>query len=128
MNTQPTKRNSLEQGRAQDAYRAAEEGMKEYKKEYLSFVNDLPMLIKTNGLGAAISFATYKNKPSQLVYKQVASWLQKDDKGLIDLTKGSLAERLTAIGSSDYKAVTIEVMAWLNWLRRFAKGLDKETK
>lgn len=123
--TNLTTRNILEQGRAQDAYLSAEAGMKEFGKEYLSFVNEMPMLIKTNGLGAAVAFSTYKNPPSKLVYRQLTAWLLKDHKQLLDLTRVSLEQELTRIPSAQYKAVTIETMAWLNWLRRFAKGMDK---
>ena len=124
-----TKRNLLEQGRAQHAFQAARVGMKEktYPKEYLSFVNEMPMLIKTNGLGAAVSFATYKNKASQLVYEQLENWLGKDDpKQLLGSNAGGLVEQLTQMPSTQYRAITVEVMAYLNWLRRFAKGLEKD--
>lgn len=123
-----THRNTLEQGRALHAYNAAQKGIKDFKKDYLSFVNDMPMLIKTNGLGAAIAFATYKNKASMLVYEQLKDWLtEKDPKGLIELKANErLSGKLTEINSTEYKAVTIEVMAWLNWLRKFAKGIEKE--
>lgn len=126
MGDSPTRRNTLEQGRAQDAYLAAKAGMKRYKKEYLSFVNDMPMLIKTNGLGAAVSFSTYKSAASRLVYEQITNWLAKDHKQLIDFSKGKLADRLTDISSTEYRAITIEVIAYLTWLRRFAKGIEKE--
>ncbi len=126
MEDTPTRRNSLEQGRAQEAFQAAKKGTEAFKKDYLSFVYDMPMLIKTNGLGAAIAFATYKNGASKKVYQQISEWLKKDHKQLIDLSSEELAEMLTKIPSHQYKAVTVEVMAYLNWLRRFAKGLQKD--
>ena len=54
-----TSRTKLEQGRAAYAYNAAKDGKNKLgnkDSEYKSYVKKLPMLIKTNGLGAAMSF------------------------------------------------------------------------
>lgn len=57
---------TLEQGRAKFAYQSAEDGSKIAKrKEYKSYVKKIPMLIKTNGLGAALSLL----KPKALLIK-----------------------------------------------------------
>ncbi len=128
-----TNRTKLEQGRAAFAYECAEEGAKlDKKKEYKSYVKKMPMLIKTNGLGAAIAFAFAKGSksgvpsktdPWGLLYLQLERWLLNDSKTLIKFESNKLAQKLTIIDSTQYRGVTVEVIAFLSWLKRFADAL-----
>jgi CRISPR-associated protein Cmr5 len=127
-----TLRTKLEQGRAAEAYKYAQEGADTSKKhkssEYKSYVKKLPMLIKTNGLGAAMSFAFAKGKGGKdnawgLIYHQITAWLNKEEKHLIEISENDLMKALMNTDSSTYRATTIEVLALLNWMRRFAEGL-----
>lgn len=128
-----TSRTKLEQGRAAFAYQCAEAGAKLGKnKEYKSYVKKMPMLIKTNGLGATAAFTFAKGSkggeanrenPWGLLYGQIEDWLSKDEKQLIPITPNKLAFTLTEIESWRYRSVTIEVLAFLNWLKRFADAL-----
>lgn len=128
-----TQRSKLEQGRAAFAYKCAEEGKGLSKnKEYKSYVKKMPMLIKTNGLGSAIAFAFAKGSKNGipekssawgLIYDQIENWLLNDDKHLIRFEKNKLAQALTESNSAEYRATTIEVMAFLNWVKRFADAL-----
>jgi len=122
----------LEQGRAKFAYKCADEVHKDLKEKFRSHVKSFPMLIKTNGLGAAIAFLFSKKDKEQGVYKTVGKsivdWLKEDEKyknfgleKLLDLK--SLMEEVIKIDSFNYRALTIEVLAFFNWLRRFADGL-----
>lgn len=104
----------LEQYRAEAAYHAAKEGTSDYK----TFAKKLPMLIQNNGLGAAMAFAEHK----ELCYKDISDWL-KDKECPVDFDGDNLSEWLTSIDSQEYRAVTMEVMAFLNWLRRFVDTL-----
>ncbi len=131
-------RTTLEQGRAAFAYKAAVRGKSLRNKkgadkssEYKAYVKKMPMYIKTNGLGAAMSFAFAKGKGDSehnawgLIYHQITTWLGKeDDKHLIEIgDDNNLMEALINADSSTYRATTIEVLALLNWMRRFAEGL-----
>lgn len=128
-----TKRATLEQGRAAKAYLFAEAGEKLNKsKEYKSYLKKLPMLIKTNGLGAAMAFVFAKgskngspktSEPWGLIYAQIEEWLIEDEKQLIKVDKNRLAYSLTTMDSYTYRAITIEVLALLSWMRRFAEAL-----
>jgi CRISPR-associated protein Cmr5 len=129
-----TKRSGLEQGRAAFAYQCAVDGSKlDKSKEYKSYVKKMPMLIKTNGLGAAVAFAFAKgskggvpdkrNNPWGLLYAQIEEWLGKDEQRLLQFDSNKLAQKLTETGSTEYRAVTIEVLAFFNWLKRFADAL-----
>lgn len=128
-----TKVTGIERGRAKFAYECAEKGNKlSKKKEYKAYTKKIPMMIKTNGLGA--TFAFIKSKASsdekkagyayQLIYKQMADWLKKDDKKLVDLSgDNDFVGEIVKLESPQYRALTIEVLAFFNWLRRFAEGL-----
>lgn len=124
----------LEQGRAKFAYECALKGSKIRKeKEYKSYVKKVPMLIKTNGLGSTFAFIKSKiNKDESkagyaynLIYEQTTEWLIKDEKQLLKIKKeDDLVEKIISLDTSQkYRAVTNEILAFFNWLRRFADGL-----
>lgn len=120
----------IEQGRAKFAFACAT-GAKGLGKEYKSYVKKLPMLIKTNGLGAAFAFMFSKKDKSEGKYwneigKNIYDWL-KTEGNAIDLTTVSnfnaLVFKTTQINSTEYRRLTVEVLAFLTWLRRFAEGV-----
>jgi len=131
--------NRLERGRAEFAFERAEDIKTKYDNisgSYKSYVKKMPMLIKTNGLGAALAFVfskrtteTKKNAYGYtLLYDDIAKWLKRDEKELVKFDKNEdLVKEVVSLNSSEYRAVTIEVLAFLEWLRRFAEGLiEKE--
>lgn len=127
----PTTRQKLEQGRAAFAFKKATEGYTEHKKEYAQAVKKAPMLIKTNGLGATLAFMFSKQKVLGLILKHIEEWVNSPDNlktHLIyrDAEGSSLVQKVLHLNSSEYRIVTIEVLAFLNWLRRFAEGIAKE--
>lgn len=124
----------LEQNRAKFAYECAKTASNNQnkKKDYKSYAKKLPMMIKTNGLGAALSFALSKSKTKEgqktawgFLYDDLDNWLRKDHKvWLLGKNPPSdLSEAAINLDSSEYRAVTVEVLAFLTWLRRFAEGL-----
>jgi CRISPR-associated protein Cmr5 len=127
---------TLEQGRAEFAFSYADNKIKsDMKDKFKSHVKSFPMLVKTNGLGAAIAFLFSKGDKEQGVYKLVAEsivdWLKKDEKykfyGLSRLDNlKSLTNDITKLNSSHYRALTNEVLAYFTWLRRFAEGLSND--
>ena len=127
---------TLEQGRASHAFAYADVKVSNNMKDkFKSHVKSFPMLVKTNGLGAAIAFLFSKGDKESGVYKLVAEsivkWLKKEEKykyyGLerLDDLK-SLTDDITQLNSSNYRALTIEILAYFTWLRRFAEGLSNE--
>lgn len=125
-----TIRKKLENGRASFAYECAEKGSNcEKPKEYKSYVKKIPMMIKTNGLGATFAFIKSKGGTYKLIYDQTTNWLKQDDKKLLDLSNNDdLVKVIIDCESDKYRAVTVEVLAFFNWLRRFAEGLIEDKK
>ncbi len=126
----------LEQGRAAFAYTCAEGAKRDLgkkAKEYKSYVKKMPMLIKTNGLGSAVAFAFAKGSKDGiakkdnawgLLYIHLETYLKdKSPSKLFTVENNQLAKKMTEIDSFTYRATTIDVLAFLGWLRRFADGL-----
>jgi CRISPR-associated protein Cmr5 len=125
----------IENGRAKFAYDRAKENVNNQNienSEYKSYVKKLPQMIKTNGLGATLAFVfSKKNSTYKAVADDIRLWLEKnkgfgliDMNGVDDLQK--FVDSIIELDSSKYRALTIEVLSFLNWLRRFADGLIKE--
>ena len=137
-------RRTVEQGRAERAYDyvvEAKEGLGKNDTEYKSFVKKIPMMIKTNGLAATYAFIFSKGsvngqvkseKAYGRIYLQTKDWLQNHRNYLVTLkikdreyspANTELVSLFTKMDSSQYRAVTVEVLALFGWLRRFADGL-----
>ena len=96
------------------------------KCEIKSWIEKLPALIQTNGLGQALAF--YKSrtnvKSAQEIYNTVGEWLKtqiysesKNDDVLQWLTKEATPEQ--------YRRAQAETQAYLRWLKQLAKAYLK---
>jgi len=109
------------------------------QKEYKAYVKKIPMMILTNGLGATFAFVySKKDKDAYgLIYKQIDEWLQKNyrtgqcdkntecykDEKESQCSKIDLVKWIICLNSPEYRAVTNELLALFNWLKRFADGM-----
>lgn len=127
----PTTRKGIEQGRAKYAFEAvngvSQNESDSFKKNYKSVAKKLPVLVKMNGLGQSLAFIKKRNNGYDKLYEQIGNWLQiVDTKQLVP--KGELVEQVIQLKSPDYRQVTVETLALLNWIRRFADGLMKDVE
>jgi CRISPR-associated protein Cmr5 len=123
----------IEQDRAKQAYKYASKVEKNMKEKYSAHVKKVPMMIKTNGLGATFAFIFSKKDKEGGVYqeigKNITDWINYDDKYLRYGMENKpekfrdLVAKVVELKSPKYRALTIEVLALFNWLRRFAEGL-----
>jgi len=117
---------NLEQERAKYAWKCIQEvkeKSKELKEKYNSYVKRAPTLIQTNGLPNAFVFYYSKwkkgEKAYELLYNHIVNW---------DLVKRMRGEReflswITEDASSlDVFQATKEIIALLNWMKRFAEA------
>lgn len=124
----PTTRKGIEQGRAKYAFEAVKNiSDDKLKKEYKSAAKKLPVLIKTNGLGQSLAFIKKRNNGYDKLYEQVGNWLQTEDTKQL-VSTGELVEQVIQLKSPDYRQVTVETLALLNWIRRFVDGLMKDVE
>lgn len=135
---------TLEQARAGAAWRCVEEAKpKEGLDKYEALVKRFPALVHHNGLGQSASFLFSKSKSGnaeELLLTHLGKWLLKsdlnndcacyappyDDEYPKEKT-GTGDPLLTAIRSHDsrlYMRATLEAMAFLDYLRRFAEGIN----
>lgn len=97
-------------------------------KDYKSYAKKIPMLIKTNGLGATIAFVFSKGSDNisyRIIYNQITEWMKIEAKQVIaeELEKNSLVKEVTEISTEKYRLLQTEILAFLSWLRRFAEGM-----
>ena len=121
----------IEQGRAAFAYDCVNEISQnsngELKKKYKSGAKKLPVLIKTNGLGQALAFINRRDVGNEKLYKMIGEWLTC--KQLIELGHNiGLVDVIISKPSDEYRRITTETLALLNWVRRFVDGLMKEVE
>ena len=125
----------LEKGRAEFAYQKVLEVSKlnkELQKDYRSYVRKLPQMILSNGLGQTLAFVYSKKKKGnayEFIYDQISQYLESENTMRISKEKGrDLVEWVIGLDSIQYRYATEEVLAFLNWLRRFAEGMIEEEK
>lgn len=130
MSNEINTRQKLEQGRADSAYirvlgfKDANPG-KSTLDEYKSYSKKFPMMVKTNGLGSALAFIKSKRKKAyDRIYEDLTYWLKNDHKKIVDLSNVDLLKKVVSMDSSaQYRALTNEVLAFMNWHRRFTEAL-----
>jgi len=106
---------NLEQIRAKDAFEAANNSAYKFNgKNGGDIVKKVPTMILENGLLAALAFSLETGKGYEDVFKACITHLGKN------LSLDKFLEELINNDSSNLRAVTAEIMAYLNYLRRFA--------
>ena len=85
------------------------------KEKYKSHLTKFPMLIKNNGIFAAMSFAKGKDKEYKQIYKDIVEWLKK-----LDLLQKDFVEEIEDI---DFKLITIETIEVCIWFKRLASTM-----
>lgn len=97
-----------------------------HKVEVRRYLNNLPALIRMNGLGQALAFFRMKGEGTahDTIYRMVGVWLC--DVGSKGRIFSESADALSAITQSDmahYMAAQNEALALLQWLKKFAVAL-----
>ncbi|MDI6861168.1 MAG: type III-B CRISPR module-associated protein Cmr5 [Caldisericia bacterium] len=123
----------LEKGRAEFAYRCVKEVVdenssnKELLKNYRAYSRKIPQMILSNGLGQTLAFVKSKAKNGnayELLYSQMMDYLRSDSTARIKMPDNiELVEWVISLDSQNYRYVTEEILAFLNWVKRFAEGL-----
>ena len=120
---------SLENQRAEFALLSVTAASREaYKGEYKGYVKNIPVLIKTNGLGNTLAFMRAKKKDAyDLLYHQFSEWLKKSECPCKTLPAGKdLLEFVISQPSPVYRHITKELIALLTWMRRLADSLIED--
>lgn len=109
---------NLEQIRAKNALEAV--GKYEFKgKNEGDIVKKIPTMILDNGILATATFAKEARHGYEKVFHAVIDHLKNI--GTMPNDQNQIISWLVTVDSSELRAVTAETMAYLNYLRRFAK-------
>lgn len=94
--------------------------------EYVTLAKRAPANIQTNGLGQTLAFWRSKGKrksqdAAEVIYQNVSVWVS-EQMGWTHNQDEHLLPHLTQCSTSDYRRATVEAMAFLSWLKRFAEA------
>lgn len=109
---------TLEQRRAQDAWRCAEG----CKAEYMKLAKSLPALIMGSGLMQVIAFLHSKSDGHEhrKLAMHLLAWLNSRFPRSAPADFEEFMKSMFEAPSADYQLVTLEALAWLKWLRQMA--------
>lgn len=121
-------RTGIEQGRASFAFKEVSDYVKkagvEEQKNYKSYLKRLPALIQTNGLGQALVFYYSEKGVYYDIYQQISKWIKTKYPEM--MPDDDLIKTVVNIDNAEYRLLTVEVVALINWMRRFANGMIKK--
>lgn len=123
---QPSQRRTIEQERAQQAWKAIDE-MRTTGKEndYGSRAKNLPSMIQTNGLGAAMAFLLAKaGKPGTKDYKLHEHMLYQhiSRRVVMESPYDDLMDLIRQADTDAYRRATAEAIAFSIWLKRYVEA------
>ncbi len=123
----------MENERAKDALKNVKAILEknEDKKQqtvYKAHVKKLAPMIQVNGLAQTMAFYLYKQ---ETIYEQIRGWIMQqeseDFEEFKDKGKADFVQFIIEQESEEYRRLTMEVIAYVQWLARFADGLiEKE--
>ena len=87
---------------------------------FVSHVSSLPASIVMNGLGQAMAFELSSGKEHEILYKIMQNWLCGESGVFTD--EKDLMKSITNNGQKEYVRAQAEVLAYLDWLKKFARA------
>ncbi|MGI6419421.1 MAG: type III-B CRISPR module-associated protein Cmr5 [Thermoguttaceae bacterium] len=129
MKTEQSAAQTLDQRRAAHAWEAIQRvkvnPKKSDREEYAGEAKKLPIRIMTSGLGQALAFllakARDKKKTLNQLHEDLTDWALRQ-RGLKGVASDSLIRSVIGGDSIFLRQVTDEVLAYLQWLNRFAEA------
>ncbi|WP_044895092.1 type III-B CRISPR module-associated protein Cmr5 [Bacillus alveayuensis] len=119
----------IENGRASFAFESVKSAFEDERvtfESYRSYVKKMPSLIQVNGLGQTLAFCYQKGKEYRVIYNQLHKWLKERYSQYFQEPNKEFVEVVIGLKSADYRVLTMEVLALLNWMRKFADGMAKQ--
>jgi len=111
---------TMEQDRAAAAWAAVRSVGADYAEKYLALARSAPADLQVNGLGQTLAFWLAKKGPEhEALYRHLSGWVGSRMAGGADLLKWLLGSET---GSDGYRRATMEAIAFLSWVKRFAEA------
>jgi len=109
---------TLEQRRAQHAWKKADEGVAAHGRDYMNDAKGLPALIMNSGLMQVMAFLHQKGGRHEFLAGHLRDWLNRQLKTPTKFE--AFMQEMMQADSRRYQQVTAEAFAWLKWLRQMA--------
>jgi CRISPR-associated protein Cmr5 len=116
---------TLEQKRAQFAWKRAQITKENPNLRYSDYVNDakgLPALIMNSGLMQVMAFLHEKKGRHEMLGQHLRDWLHQQCGTPADFN--GFMQTLLQMNSRPFQDITAEALAWLKWLRQIAPALN----
>jgi CRISPR-associated protein Cmr5 len=113
-------RRTTEQRRAEKAWQAVK-AVRQKPKEYLALARSAPADVQANGLAQTLAFWRAKGEPHhEDLYSHVSQWVMEQ----LGQPGQDLLAWITdsSTSSGRYRQATVEAMAFLVWIKRFAEA------
>lgn len=124
----PSQIQSIGQRRAAHAWEQVKAAFADSKgfEEFADNAKKLPMRIRASGLGQSFAFLAAKQKAPGL-RKAIASWCR--ERGLVaEAGEDAIGEKFRACSAAELRLLTAEILAYLEWVVRFADARTKVRK
>ncbi len=120
-------KSTIDQKRAADALKKIKAIKDTEYKLYVSYVSALPATIVMNGLGQALTMLLAKaegktTSAHYFIFQHLTTWLGSQIKELESKEPNGVLQRLLENDQSVYVRAQVESMAYLNWLKQFARA------
>jgi CRISPR-associated protein Cmr5 len=120
-------KSTIDQKRAADALQKIKAIKDKEHELYVSYVSALPATIVMNGLGQALTMLLAKDKGEKksahyFIFAHLTTWLGSQIKELKSEEPTGVLQRLLENDQSVYVRAQVESMAYLNWLKQFARA------
>jgi len=106
------------------AVKAWEDKGKDKQKELKSYASSFPAMILMSGFGQACAFYRSKEGNHALMFDVLADWLHQQHV----FSSNDLMDEIVNCDASTYQLAQAESLAYLDWLKKFAKAYLAEDK
>ncbi len=109
---------TLEQKRAEHAWKKAANGLEKHGKDYMNDAKGLPALIMNSGLMQVMAWLHDKGGRHETLAQHLRDWLHEQCQTPKEFD--TFMQHLMQAEPRHFQEVTAEAFAWLKWLRQMA--------
>jgi len=109
---------TLEQKRAEHAWKKAADGLEKHGKDYMNDAKGLPALIMNSGLMQVMAWLHDKGGRHETLAQHLRDWLHEQCKTPKEFD--TFMQHLMQAEPRHFQDITTEAFAWLKWLRQMA--------
>jgi len=116
-----------ERGQDSEMGKEKDQGKSRELEEFRQWLKKVPAMVKTNGLAETMAFLYAKNGVQRKIYELIGRWATQESVYASYFAPEVPGDQwlggLLRLSSSVYRMVTVDVLAYVEWARRFAEGM-----